>query len=168
MAFFGFLRVGEFTCPGSFDPSQHLSGADVRLDSPGSFRLFIKSSKTDPFYQGCFVYLGQSGHPICPVLALHAFHFHRGNSPGPLFAFQNGRPLSPAQLNLWLRSILAAAGIQGNYSSNIFRIGATTSAAIAGMPDHLIKALGRWSCDAYLRYIRTPPHVLLSASRFLV
>ena len=31
LAFFGFLRVAEFTCPTTFDPSTHLTPADVSL-----------------------------------------------------------------------------------------------------------------------------------------
>ena len=36
-----------------------------------------------------------------------------------------------------------------------FRIGAATAAAAAGVPDHLIQYLGRWTSSAYLRYIWT-------------
>lgn len=49
---------------------------------------------------------------------------------------------------------------QGQMNLNILVIGATTSAAAANIPDHLIKLLGRWSSDCYQRYIRTPPAVL--------
>ena len=34
--------------------------------------------------------------------------------------------------------------------------GGATTAAARGVPDHLIKTLGRWSSDAYQIYIRTP------------
>ena len=44
-----------------------------------------------------------------------------------------------------------------------FRIGAASAAAAAGLPDWLIKVLGRWSSDCYQLYIRTPETVLLSA-----
>ena len=55
LAFFGFLRVGEFTIPteGSYDPSCHLSLSDIAVDNrknPGLLQLFLKQSKTDP---GC-------------------------------------------------------------------------------------------------------------------
>ena len=45
-----------------------------------------------------------------------------------------------------------------------FRIGAASPAAAAGLPDWLIKVLGRWSSDCYQLYIRTPRQVLLSAA----
>ena len=50
----GFLRGGEFTKNGPFDPS--ISAFDPSWSSPAnllSFRVFIKWSKTDPLSQGC-------------------------------------------------------------------------------------------------------------------
>ena len=167
-AFFGFLRVSEFSCPGIFVPSQHLSRHDVSWDPAGFYRLFLKRSKTDPFASGYTVLLGPSGQSICPVAALSRYLSIRGHAPGPLFLRSNGQPLSPFLVNSWLRSILASAGIHGNYSSHSFRIGAATSAALSGIPDHVIKALGRWSSDAYLTYIRIPPQQLLAVPRHLV
>ncbi|CAG2196837.1 unnamed protein product [Mytilus edulis] len=38
-----------------------------------------------------------------------------------------------------------------------FRIGAGTAAGQAKIEDHMIKTLGRWSSDCYVRYIRTQP-----------
>ena len=166
-AFFDFLRVSEFSCTGAFDPSIHLSLADVTF-TDDHYCLRLKSSKCDPFRQGCVVRLGRSGSDLCPVVALSRYLSIRGPLPGPLFHCSDGTPLSLVLVNQWLRAILRSAGITGNYSSHSFRIGAATSAALAGFPDHLIKTLGRWSSDAYLRYIRTPTHVLVSSAQFLV
>ena len=50
--FFGFLRAGEFTVEGAFDPTAHLSYKDICIDShtqPSLVRLLIKKSKTDQF-----------------------------------------------------------------------------------------------------------------------
>ena len=159
LAFFGFLRVSEFTCSGPFDPRLHLSLSDVWFDPSGSIRLLIKSSKTDPCRRGVILSIGPSGNSLCPVSALRHYLQLRGFVPGPLFVSSHGCPLSPFLVNSWLRSILATVGIAGNYSSHSFRNGAATSAAAAGVPDHLIKTLGRWSSNAYQPYIRTPPHL---------
>ena len=51
LAFFGFLRVREFTCSGPFDPRIHLSLSDVWFAPSGSIRLLIKSATADPFSQ---------------------------------------------------------------------------------------------------------------------
>ena len=143
-AFFGFMRNSEFTCAGPFVPAQHLSLQDLQYDLGGFFRLHVKSSKTDPFRIGCTIVLGPSGGRICPLHALSRYLAIRGPSPGPLFLCSNGSPLTPGLVNSWLRAILHSAGVPGNYSSHSFRIGAATSAALAGVPDHLIKTLGRW------------------------
>ena len=56
----GFLRGCEFMVNSLFDPSLHLTLADIQVDTPlnpQSVRVFIKCSKTDPFQKGCFVFL---------------------------------------------------------------------------------------------------------------
>ena len=91
----------------------------------------------------------------------------RGDAPDPLFLFKDGRPLSRALLTSWLREILSSAGIQGNFSSRSFRIGAASVAARNGIPDHQIQAFGRWTSSAYLSYIRIPAESLSRLSKQL-
>ena len=80
----------------------------------------------------------------------------RGDSPGPLFQFSDGRFLSRDRLVISLKRVLSEAGIDtSRFNGHSFRIGAATSAARAGLEDSLIKTMGRWESSAYLRYIRT-------------
>lgn len=104
---------------------------------------------------------------LVSLQALLSYLSIRGDGPGPLFLFQDGRPLSRPLLTAWLRRILASAGVPGNFSSHSFRIGAATVAARNGIPDHQIQALGRWSSTAYLSYIRTPAETLSKLSKQL-
>ena len=155
LAYFGFLRSAEFTVPNlaSFSPSIHLGVADTSVDSyssPSCLRIRIKASKIDPFRKGCFVHIGRGTYPLCALQSLLSYLTIRGNGPGPLFLFQDVRPLSRALLTDWLRRILSSAGIHGNFSSHSFRIGAATVAARNGIPDHQIQALGRWTSTAYV------------------
>ena len=156
--FFGFLRAGEFTVNSHFNPDIHLTVSDIQADTlvnPGSLRIFIKCSKTDPFRQGCYIYIGAGKRDLFPVRALTQYLHVRDSTPGPFFLLSNGTPLNRQWLSSSIQSILFAAGVPGCYTGHSFRIGAATSAAYRGLPDHLIKTLGRWSSDAYQIYIRT-------------
>ena len=99
LAYFGFLRSAEFTVPNlaSFSCSLHLSLADIAVDSdtkPSCLRVRIKASKTDPFRKGCFIHIGRGNYPLCALQSVMDYLAVRGNSGGPLFLFQDGRPLS--------------------------------------------------------------------------
>ena len=170
LGFFGFLRAGEFTVNSAFQPSIHMTVADLQAGSlvnPTCFKVHIKCSKTDPFRMGCDIYVGRGEGLVCPIRALGNFLALRGSSEGPLFTFSDGRPLTRQQLSSTVQSILHSAGYTGSYSGHSFRIGAATTAAARGVPDHLIKTLGRWSSDAYQIYIRTPVSSIVHVSRQL-
>ena len=161
LAYFGFLHSAEFTVPNlaSFSPAFHLGVDDIAVDLdtfPACLCIRIKASKTDLFRKGCYVHIGKGKFPLCAIRSLLAYLSLRGNDPGPLFLFHDGRPLTRAILSSWLRDILASVGIHGKFSSHSFRIGAATVAARNGIPDHQIQALGHWTSTAYLSYIRIP------------
>ena len=78
-----------------------------------------------------------------------------------------GQSLSRTLLTSWLIDIFTASGIQGSFSSHSFRIGASTVAAHASIPDHLIQAMGCWNSNGYKLYIRTPAEALAQATSLL-
>ena len=170
IAFFGFLRAGEFTVT----PTRLISGclqlSDVSADAlpfPSFLRLFIKVSKTDPFIQSCTVIVGRNSSLLCPLEAFRRYLHLGGSRPGPLFIFQNRVSLSRSRLNSLLTMLLNLCGINGDYTGHSFRIGAATTAARAGVPDHLIQTLGRWSSDAYKLYIMSPESHIAAISSTL-
>ena len=59
LRFSGFLRAGKFTVNSPFNPDIHLTINDIQADSLLNPRSF-KCSKTDPYCQGCHVYIGTS------------------------------------------------------------------------------------------------------------
>ena len=76
----------------------------------------------------------------------------RGPGEGPLFRFEDGRPLTRPRLVAAMRLALEKAGInQTDYCSHSFRIGAATTAAEKGIEDSVIKTLGRWKSAASRR-----------------
>ncbi len=177
MCFFGFLRSGEAVVPseGSYDPEVHLSVGDVRVDdrrNPSYIEVHVKASKTDIFRKGAFIYLGKTECDLCPVSAILAYMcgagLHKRKVPCPFFQHSNGTPLTRVRLVRELRAALAAAGVDAReYAGHSFRIGAASTAAMCGMPESLIKTLGRWESAAYMLYIRTPRTVLCSVARQL-
>lgn len=71
LAFFGFLRSGEFTqeSSSSYDPRKHLSVGDVAVDShehPSQLAVTLRSSKTDQFGQGVTITIGKTDNALCP------------------------------------------------------------------------------------------------------
>ena len=173
VCFFGFLRSGEITIPSqsAYDPTAHLSFADIAVDDPANpsiIQLTIKQSKTDPFRQGVNIYLGSTGTTLCPVAALLKFLLIRGSHPGVLFHYRDQSPLTKNKFTSSFRDILTRSGIDSSqYSGHSFRIGAASTAAANGVEDSVIKTLGRWKSSAYLVYVRIAPANLAALSRHL-
>ena len=174
MCFFGFLRSGEVVVPSDreYDASVHLSYGDVRVDStenPQFIEVAIKASKTDPFRKGVTVYLGRTSSDLCPVSAVLAYMVQRGTEAGPFFWYTKDRFLTRERLVAAMRAALDSAGMESHkYAGHSFRIGAATTAARCGLPDSLIKTLGRWESAAYTLYVRTPREMLCSVARSFV
>ena len=98
------------------------------------------------------------------MVSLLNYLYLRGPGAGPLFVYRDGTPLSRPWLSSFLQTTLQSAGVPGKFSGHSFRIGAATMAATRGVPDHLIKTMGRWSSEAYLLYVRTPVETILSVA----
>ena len=164
MAFFGFLRCGEFTAfsASCFSSSKHLALKDAifypSFRNPSFMTLRFKYSKTDPFGKGHVVTLFCTPTGTCPVTAMQVYLSMRPYQPeSPLLSLADGTPLTRTKFVMMLRTVLSKVGLNEDlYAGHSFRIGAATTAAVAGLPDYLIKALGRWSSDCYVRYVRTP------------
>ena len=162
LAFFGFLRAGEFTvpCELGFDPSSHLSWGDLAVDvlgQPSVMSIRLKASKTDPFRKGITLFISKVSSVLCLVSAMLAYLSVRGRQDGPLFRFWDGKPLTRQRFVSAVRGALVKAGIQAQlYAGHSFQIGAATTAAARGMEDSVIRTLGHWKSLAYLEYIKIP------------
>lgn len=170
-AYFGFLRCGEITCQKA--NSEHfLQIIDVSFGID-FYVLKLRSSKTDPFSRGVniTIYENEVFKPVHTMrLYLQARKALPCNPLSPLFIVDefNHLPMLRDTFIQQLRSLLMRIGLNDtNYAGHSFRIGAATAAAAAGIEDHLIKDLGRWSSDCYVRYIRTDSEVIKRAQRRL-
>lgn len=157
--FFGFLRCGEL-----FDTPTTRGCATFES---GLLNVYLPRSKTDPTGKGTTVQIGPTIPPYCAVRAMLSYlaATSAASLDGPLFVLANGLRLSRSTFTSQVRTLLSISGVHNweAYAGHSFRIGAATTAAIAGVPDHLIRAAGRWRSDACLRYIRVPS----SATRML-
>ena len=169
-AFFGFFRLGELLLPSqsAFNPRRHLAWEDVAVDDRQATRmakLHLKQSKTDQFGRGVDVILGRTGLDLCPVAAILAYVAVRGDQPGPFFLTWAGAPLTKQAFVEEVRKLLRALELpEDAYAGHSFRIGAATSAVLAGVEDSAIQLLGRWKSSAFLRYVRTPQERLAAMS----
>ena len=162
MAFHGFFRCGELT--------GGLRRSDIRIREDGILEIFLRSSKTDPTGRGITVEVGTStNEAVCPVVLVQQYCHLCGDAPGPLFLFQSGASLTRHDVTHHLRTLLSACGVPSamDYSSHSFRIGAATTAAIAGVPDHLIRHMGRWRSDSVLRYTRVDSSEVMGISNLM-
>ena len=170
LAFFGCLRASELTVSSSsqFNPVKDITNADVKVyfDHIKPYvTVLVKRSKTDKFNKGFHVMSGCSNHKVCCYCAIVDFIAwktrHVGYLPNEPFFNADGVPLSKDTFTKQTRLHIAMIGLDPSaYSGHSYRSGSATSAAMAGLSDWEIKLLGRWSSDAYHRYIRAPPTLL--------
>lgn len=114
LGFFWFLRAAEFTYNPAVNEALLLSVDDIQVDSrhnPRCITVRLKQSKTDPFGVGVVLHLGCTGKVLCPVASMLAFLAIRHPSPGSLFVFKDGTPLSRERLVVALRQVLGDIGM---------------------------------------------------------
>ena len=172
-AFFGFFRLGELLLESeaSYNPSLHLSWGDVAIDARSAtsmIKIHLRKSKCDQFGNGADILLGRTGCELCPVSAIMTFIGLRRSTPGHFFVDHQEKPIVKSHFVAKVRDALRTAGYpEEQFAGHSFRIGAATSAAMAGVEDSMIQTLGRWHSAAFLRYIRTPQIHLAAATASL-
>ena len=115
----------------------------------GLLLVHLRHSKTDPFFTGCTIRIGSTLNPVCSVMAMRRYLQLRGDSRGPLFTFQDGSQLT----RLVMSNLLSTCFPDCSLDSHSFRIGGASAAASGGLSDAAIQILGRWSSEAFKRYL---------------
>ncbi|XP_019613576.1 PREDICTED: uncharacterized protein LOC109461637 [Branchiostoma belcheri] len=132
----------------SLFPSRQTSGPSIIA----TFQSFKHNSSGRP---SSISIQSQPGSRYCPVASLQDYLKLRGNCAGCLFLRSNGRPVSADLFARTLKTSLEHLGLDTHkITPHSFRIGAATWAAMQGVPDSLLRSLGRWSSDAFKHYIR--------------
>jgi hypothetical protein len=162
--FSGFLRGGEVTFEDKDRSNQRnwegtgLLRSDVTFsDTDEHVTLALKRSKTDYNHEGVEIIMSATGNSTCPVKALRRL-FREDLQPinAPLFRFAN-RTFSYTNFVATLRSRLSRIGVPNCnlFTGHSFRRGAATTAKLKGVLDSDIQRLGRWSSEAFQRYIQS-------------
>ena len=170
----GLLRSGEFTVF-SGNPAPALLNKNLsELRSDGGFlfrNLHLVASKADPFRKGVDIVIGHSASVANALNVFASYDALRSadarHPDAPLFAFSDGKPLTKLVCVSSLRLMVASLGMDASrFAGHSFRRGGAQSLRDAGVPDHLIQVIGRWSSDAYKLYLTTAPrHIAALAQR---
>ena len=173
-SFFRFLRCSEFTASTLlFVPSRHACISDLFQFSEDSLVFQLKRTKTNASGRPTPVFFFRSQSPLNPFEASSNYLSFRklqsSTSTEPLFISESGHVATRFWFHHHLRQVLSLSGLSPiHYSGHSFRIGAATSAPRNGVPEHLIQILGRWSSQAYHRYIRSDLKDLRSTQSILL
>lgn len=162
LAFHACLRVGELTVYSSTNYRHAILVHDVSFTfsevHAEVVHITINHCKSHYGSQPFHIYiraLQEQSH--CPVRSVHRYSLMRGNSPGPFFIFQDRAPVTGAAFRRLLNRCVTAIGLDpSRYKGHSFRIGAASSAAMSGLDDGQLQRMGRWSSNAFRRYIRAP------------
>jgi hypothetical protein len=166
--FYAAARVGEFLVPrlDAFAPSLHVTTANLHVDRNAEGLevtvLHLPHTKVAPL-EGEDVYWSCHPGPTDPYDALE--NHLRVNQPpqgAHLFAYRHkdhSRPLTKPAFIKRLAVAARSAGLEPLQGHGI-RIGATLFYLLRGMPIEAMKVMGRWSSDAFLRYLRKHAQIL--------
>ena len=164
VAFFGLLRKDNVTVAkaSSFNPNRCLLRSDFTI-AANVMLVKLRWSKviqfSDRFHSIPYC---RTGTALCPVSAVeNCFRMTDSTEEGPAFSWEIRRnKCSPLTHATFISNVKRAVHFTGRdpqrYSGISFRRGGASTAADLGGNHELIKELGDWKSDAYLRYVRRP------------
>ena len=166
--FFGVLRRANLIPPqdAPFDHTRHLRRRDVTITPQGA-TLLIRWTKTNQ-YRNKVVVLPLPRlpkHVLCPTQAIkHYFSLTPGADPdGPAWVVPGRRGLYPLTPKLFVETVKASLRhiCDGNtIGGHSFRRGGAIWLRQCGVGIPLIREIGDWASDAYMRYVVTSPHTI--------
>ncbi|XP_056388326.1 uncharacterized protein LOC130283157 [Hyla sarda] len=168
IAFYGFLRPGEFLCTSStftYVRKDQVSWHDTY------FILTLYSSKTLALGQTIDVMYFPTDNAWCPVTVIQEWLIVSSNEmpdKGDLFSISSA-PLTSSMFIKRVRILLVNLGVNPqSISGHSCRIGATSAASKNNISVHIIKRLGWWKFACYSRYIPDPHCEMLSVFKTLL
>ena len=160
LAFHAFLRIGEMTVQSANATNPNLlqwKQLEIKDTSLTVTSIHFKHSKGKPL---TLTIKGTISPQDCTLQIMKAYLSMRGATAGTLFLYFSCMPVTRAKFNEQLRGALQFCHFcPKQFKSHSFRSRAATTAAAQGMSDSQIRSLGRWSSDAFMKYIRCSQRV---------
>ena len=160
--FHGLMRLGELTWPDNKDLRDYrkvVMRNSVQVN-PGSFQFTLPGHKADRLFEGSLVLI-QSTELGDDAWAPFTRYLERRDRRFPLRAELWLKEDGTIPTRAWFLRFLHHH-LAGDIGGQSLRAGGATALAEAGIPPYMIKAIGRWSSDAFQIYIRRHP-ILLAA-----
>lgn len=153
--FCGMFRVSEMTAA-SLKHKSALSYADIvftpSLAHPTSARIGFSKSKMNQFQAAEEVVLVCGcQHGVCALHTMAAYMRHRSqkHSHQPLFAYDDGSPLTASKMRKLVKSAARHAGLDpADYSAHSLRSGGATALFERGVDLAIVEQLGRWCANS--------------------
>ncbi|KAF8965573.1 hypothetical protein BDZ97DRAFT_1811321 [Flammula alnicola] len=163
--FWSAARVGEFTLKSltafKAAPAIYVKRSNVKVETDNSGNqttsFFLPQTKVAPTGESVF-WTRQNG--ICDPEAALQRHFEVNNphaTDDALFSWRHPKGMRPLTRTAFIKRLDTAAEAAGMIDKLQFhglRIGAVLVYLLRGVPFDVVKTMGRWAGDSFLRYLR--------------
>ena len=168
-AFFLLLRKSNMVVDRLSDSTANILQRTDILFRHSKVLVTLRWSKTNQFGEHLIFSLPRIPNSnLCPVTAIERMFGLVPASSGPCFRRLDGEAFTYYQFHVLLRQMLLKAGYPAHlYSSHSFRRGGSTFCFLCGVPSELIKLLGGWKSDCYLRYLEFPMEARVAVTRLM-
>ncbi|XP_019613466.1 PREDICTED: uncharacterized protein LOC109461527 [Branchiostoma belcheri] len=155
-AFYAMTRICEITVTSDSQHTLQLANLHFRPSPNAPITVTFTTYKhSKPGRPATIAIQPQPGSKYCPVASMQDYLSLRGNCVGCLFLRSDGFPVPKDCFAKTLKTCLTYLGLNAqNITPHSFRIGGATHAAQHGVPEALLRSIGRWSSSAYIQYIR--------------
>jgi len=159
----GLFRMGEIGAT-AVEPKRYPRMRDLTLHRD-YVTIHLPRSKTDQFGEGVDIRIANAAAIADLIAYLTGCSKDARQPDAPLFSWSDGRALTRRALLTATNRALRAVKVNLNEWAGIsFRRGGATSLARAGIPDRIIKILGRWKSFVFARYIDSDNRIMVAAA----
>lgn len=148
-ALYGLPRISELATTRA---GHTLQIQDISLDH-SKFIITFRSFKHSKSPTKITIYKQGPGQ-FDPVVSMQRYLCMRGSQPGPLFLKEEKSPVKRDDFVKILIASLQYCNLSTTlHKCHSFRIGGATFCAQLGLSDQLIRRIGRWNSNAFVKYI---------------